>query len=173
MKKLILILLVAAIAFSACTNKRDSDFKAITSLEEEITKDPTAPIDLEKGKKMAEAYFDFAKNYPNDSLAPIYLLKSAEVYTSIDLSQKAIESLDKILSKYPDHDILPQSIHFLAFIYDDKVKDYDQAAKYYNMLIQKFPQHELAENAKGCLMILGKSDEELLQQLQKADSLVK
>ncbi len=173
MRSLIIVFVFTAFAFAACTQQRSKDFDEISKFEKELTKDPMAPIDMEKGRKMGELYFNFVKKYPQDSLSPEFLLKSAEVYTSIGVIQKAIESLDKIIADYPEHELIPQSIHLLAFVYDDKVKDYEKAAENYNLLIKKYPNHDLAENAKGCLMLLGKSEEELLNELQKADSLAK
>lgn len=52
-----------------------------------------------------------------------------------------------------------------AFTYDNELKEVDVARQLYEQFIDKFPKDELADDAKFLLKNLGKSDDEILQEL--------
>ena len=54
-----------------------------------------------------------------------------------------------------------------AFTFDNDLKDYENARKYYEEFLAKYPNNEFAESAKFLLDNLGKSDEELRQIIEQ------
>ena len=53
-----------------------------------------------------------------------------------------------------------------AFLFDESLKDVENARKYYQEFIDKYPNHEFAKQAKLLMENLGKSQEEVLKSLQ-------
>ncbi len=93
--------------------------------------------------------------------APEHLHRAAETARTLRDIPRAIKLYDWIISVYPDHKRGATSLFLKAFTYDNDLKDYEKAGKYYNEFLAKYPTNEFAESAKFLLENLGKSEEEL------------
>jgi len=61
----------------------------------------------------------------------------------------------------------------IAFSYENNLNDFEQARIYYNQFLQKYPNSDLAEDAKLSIENLGKTDEEFLESINKDSILEK
>ena len=73
----------------------------------------------------------------------------------------ALKDFESIVKYYPDSAGISDAVFMLGFINANDIKDLDEAKKYYELFIEKFPEHELAVSAKYELENLGKDVNEL------------
>lgn len=73
----------------------------------------------------------------------------------------AIKDFESIVKYYPESEKISDAIFMLGFINANDIKDLDEAKKYYELFIEKFPDHELTVSAKYELENLGKDVNEL------------
>jgi len=112
---------------------------------------------------MIQAYENFVEAYPQDSLTPEYLYKSSEIAMNLQMAGRAIEGFQKILDNYPDFDKRAFCIFLQAFIYENQMQQYDTAKQLYQEFLEKYPSHDLAEDAMVSIQNMGKSLEELIK----------
>ncbi len=99
--------------------------------------------------------------------APEHLHRAAETARTLRDIPRAILLYDWIIDVYPQHKRGATSLFLKAFTYDNDLKDFAKAGKYYNEYLSKFPNEEFAESAKFLLDNLGKSEEELKKILEQ------
>ena len=113
---------------------------------------------------VVEAY---ALSAPCDKASPEYLYKASEIARSIRTLPKALSIYDWLLEDYPDYEKTPTVFFLKGFILENDVKDEEAARKIYNEFLEKYPQHEMADDVKFLLENMGRSDEEILEFLEK------
>ncbi len=89
-----------------------------------------------------------------------YYQKAKDAYGKQNFSQ-AIDNFKKITQYYPKGKHAAESLFMLGFINANDLKKYDEAKKYYSEFIEKYPKHELADDAKYEIENLGKDINEL------------
>ena len=95
---------------------------------------------LSCGKKMTEReIFDEAQKLQGESKFD----KSAKLY-------------QKLLKDYPESRHYASSLFMLGFLYANNINDINKARTYYNEFLEKFPDHELADDVEFELKNLGK-----------------
>jgi tetratricopeptide (TPR) repeat protein len=99
--------------------------------------------------------------------APEYLHRAAETARTLRDIPKAISLYDWIIERYPNHQRGATSLFLKAFTYDNDLKNFEEARKYYEEFLQKYPNNEFVESAKFLLENLGKTEAELNEILQK------
>lgn len=107
-----------------------------------------------------------AEKFPQDTLAALPLYRSAEVARALNDSKKAASIYEKVFQQYPSFSKAPEALFMLAFTYDEDLKDYEQARTYYTEFVDMYPENVFAKSVPMLLENLGKSDEEILEQLQ-------
>lgn len=122
-------------------------------------------------KKVVQAYVDACEAYalsnPNGSETPKYLYKGSELARSIKSTQKVLSLYDWIIDKYPNFEKTP-TVHFLkGFIIENDAGNAKAAKVVYESFLEKYPEHELADDVKFLIKNLGKSNEEILKMLGK------
>lgn len=123
-------------------------------------------IDEQIARSYVDACEAFVLVFPKDPRAVDFLQKGSEMARTLQDIDKAISLYDWIIESYPQHPKAPQALFLKAFTFDNNLKDYDNARKYYNEFINKYPDDDFADDCKFLLSNLGKSDEEILQILQ-------
>ena len=157
--------LVIAVLLIACgaNKEKNQAHDKILSLETELLADSLAPIERLKAQELIQAYENYVETYPEDSLSPEYLYKSSEIAMNLQMSGRAIEGFKKILVDYPDFDKADVCIFLQAFIYENHMQQYDTAKELYQEFLEKYPSHDLAEDALVSIQNMGKSLEELIK----------
>lgn len=89
-----------------------------------------------------------------------YYEKAKEAYSKEQYNQ-AIDYFKKILEYYPDGKRAAESLFMLGFINANDLKKYDEAKKYYQEFVDKYPNHELADDAQYEIKTMGKDLDEL------------
>src|SRR5687767_3689366 len=129
MKKLIKIIAVIGVfSFIGCTSKREKLAKAIYDLE--ITDSSSTPEGM---NDLAEMYYDYAKEFPKDSISEKYLFKGFMFKYITSHWEDAIKFANVYKSAYPVTEYVHSINLKLADVYDKGKNNLDSAAHYYIM----------------------------------------
>jgi len=161
--KLLPLLLFVILVSCGSDQEQKQMRENISTLEAGLYADSLGPVDRLKAQEMIQAYENFVEIYPDDSLAGEYLYKGSELAMNLQMSGRAIDGFQKILDNYPDFDKKALCVFLQAFIYENHMQQYDQAKQLYREFLEKYPGHELAEDAMVSIQNMGKSLEELIK----------
>lgn len=120
-------------------------------------------LQVRKYVNLSEA---FAFAFPDDERTPEVLFKAAELSGSLGTYGKTMSLFDWLSRRYPDSNQTANSIFLKGFILDNDFNDMEGAKEAYAEFLRKFPDHELATNVQFLYDNLGKSDEELIKELE-------
>ncbi|HOZ88509.1 MAG TPA: tetratricopeptide repeat protein [Bacteroidia bacterium] len=125
--------------------------------------------DLKLANRAIAAFTDFAYHCSSDSLAPIYLIKTAQVAQAINNTPQAKIVLEQCIKDYPNFNNRVAAIFLLAQLYDEAayLNDEEQARVLYQKIIDEYPKSDWASSAKGAIRFIGKSDEQIMEELKK------
>ncbi|MCB0514762.1 MAG: tetratricopeptide repeat protein [Chitinophagales bacterium] len=173
MKPLLILSIVCSLFLAACNNgnNKEKEQENIAAAEKELFGNQNAAsFDSKKAESLAQSYEQYASNYSDDPKAPEYLFKAGEVLRSAHQFDAAIDNYKKIYEKYPNFNKTPQSLFLIGFTYENDLKNITEAQKYYELFLQKYPNHEMADDAKFLLQNLGKSPEDIIKDFMHNDS---
>ena len=118
-------------------------------------------------------YEKFVKNYPEDTLAPRYLLRSAtnnQTLASYDLkyADKAIAGYEAVIQKYSSSKEAATALFMLGSVYENIKNDTTKAREIYSTYVKKYPEGEYAHDVNTLLDgNLGKTPEQLIEEWKK------
>ncbi len=161
----VFLILFAVIVCASCGNQKEIKelSNAVAVLEAEVLSDTSSLADLIKAQELIQAYENYANALPEDSLAPEYLYKGAEIAMNLQMAGRAIEYYQRVLNNYPDFDKISYCLFLQAFIYENQMEEFETAKKLYKEFIQRYPNHPLADDAQVSIDNMGKSLEELIK----------
>ena len=174
MKNTLLLLVICAMIFSACSGNKQSKIDKIKDLEKIVNSKTDTVFNVAKAKELAEVYVDFAKEFPDDTAAASCYFKAASISMNTGNPNRAIELFEMIFSDYPDFKKVPECMFLKAFTYDNFLKNIKKAEEGYKAFIKKYPDNEFADDAQSLLDMLGKTDAQISAELsakQKSDTL--
>ncbi len=73
----------------------------------------------------------------------------------------AIENFKIILEKYPEGKTTANATFMLGFVNANSLENLEEAKKYYTLFVEKYPDHELADDAQYELNTLGQDINDL------------
>lgn len=161
MKKI--LLLVLTINFLAgCNSPKEKMSKKISEMENNDSAYSPALL-----QELKNAYMEYATKYPDDEKSPIYMFKAAQRSIALSQPEEAVTLLNDLIVKYPKNAIHEEALFLLAFTYENSLNNLANAGEKYREFIEKYPENELAEDAKLALQNLGKSPEEIIGSAQE------
>lgn len=175
MKKIVLLSSVLVLFLMACNSNvkqkkvlnkeltKSELIKKINAGEQRLFADSTA-INKKNALALASDYQLFAARFPNDSAVPEYLYRAADILMNMGRPHQTLFIFNEIIKKYPDFDKISTCYFLRAFVYDDELKDYHAAEKYYKDFIDKYPHSDFVDDAQTLLNNLGKSPEEMIKE---------
>lgn len=170
MRKILGIFVVSMIVLSCSQSKKNDVInrqKAIKQIESNLDSVRNVRLLLPDDiYPLTTAYWQYYEDFPEDSLSPFYLYKAAELTIYMQQGIKAISYLKRIEQYYPDYSDLSSVLFLIGFTYDNDVRDYDSAKQYYSLFLEKYPDHQLANDTKILIQNLGKSPEELIREFE-------
>ena len=161
--------------FANCTSQRDKDLDAIHKYEGTIDF-ATSKVDIPTGETLVKMYVGFANNYPTDSLAPMYLMKAADVAMNIKRGDIAIKYLDRVVKDYPDYDKLADCYFMRGCVSETVLVNvnvesaqemYEAAKEAYELFLMQYPNHPLAADTRTIIQNLSLSDEEIIKMIME------
>ena len=125
-------------------------------------------IDKVSANDAIKAFSDFTYYCQSDTLSPIFLIKTAQVALVINNIPQAKLALENCIENYPSFKNKPAALFLLAQLYDENtyLNNEEEAKRIYEQIINEYPKNEWALSAKGALGFLGKTDEQILQELK-------
>lgn len=143
----------------------------ISKMESEMK--TSQKVDSVSVNELLSAYQNFSSKYPDDSLSPEYLYKGAGIAAGLNRGMQAIDLYETIIHTYPDYKKLPDCYFMEAFTFENTLGNIEKAKEIYTTFLTKYPDHELADDARTAIKFLGKSPEEIVNAFEKmrADSL--
>lgn len=139
--------------------------KAETAMRSDKTYDPKLALE---GLK---AYTDFTTLYPNDSLTPDFLFKAAQVAQATGNFKQAAIYFETIIEQHKGYKMYVEACFLAANNYDDHLETVDKGAErakqLYEFIISKYPGSTWAEQSKVLMSYIGKSNEELMNDIIK------
>lgn len=115
-------------------------------------------------------YTEFVKAFPDDTLSPVYLFRGANLAAQQADLPAAIKLLDQLHRDYPKHVDAPKALFLKGFVSETQMGDLKTAESCYNEFLKEYPNHELAGDVSFSLNNLGKSPEQLLQEISASDT---
>jgi outer membrane protein assembly factor BamD (BamD/ComL family) len=176
MMKHILILFLAASLIAGCKSEKRKQAELIQGNEKILFNDSSKMLNKQLALSQVTLYKEFAEKYPEDSLAPLYLFRAADLAHGMRQDREAMDLYRQFLAKYPSHQKAAASLFLVAFVYDNDFHQTDSAKIKYREFLQKYPEHSLAPSAKAALdqLEMGLTDEQLIKMFEaRQDSLQK
>ncbi len=180
MIKNIFFLLVLSIVLGACENSEGSEPKQLTAeelkreayneimaMEKSMMAVQSGILDTMKASKLSRLYFTYSLNNLNDSNSSEFMFKSGELRMGIGQFIKSIEIFEQLNRSFPRHDKIVETKYLIAFIYHNYLNNLGIAEAKYQEVIDKHPDHILAQDARVAIKNLALSDEELIRMFEK------
>ena len=165
MKRIFICLLGIAL-LSACGPNREKQIQAIEAQEQNLSTLDLGTSD-EEFTQAINLYRTFAHDFPNDSLAPVYLMRAADASISVGLPEQAVDLLDSIILLYPGFEDLGGCCFLKGYAYET-AEQYDKAREAYTYFVDNYPDHYLASDTRKTLPYLGMSPEEMFEAIMNA-----
>ena len=80
-------------------------------------------------------YDSILKNFKNHSLNDEIIFRKAKINLKQHNYQKNVEHFKLLIDNYPNSILLDNSLFLIASIYEEKIKDFDQAKKYFKTIL--------------------------------------
>ena len=89
-----------------------------------------------------------------DSIAPYYLMKSADIQRHIPgKALLAIKKYTRLAISYPEHELAPIATFMMGLTFDENLNDKPRASMVYQKFIATYPDHEMAPEAANLLIL--------------------
>lgn len=161
-----LICLSAALLMAACGPNRDKEVKAIEQHEQSLSTIDISSDDTE-ALQMVELYAQFANDFPEDSLAPVFLMRGADLNINLGNTDEAIKMLNTIIEQYPGFEDLGGCFFLKGYAYES-AEQYDQAREAYTYFVENYPEHDLAADTRAVLPYLGMTPEDMFDAIMNS-----
>jgi TolA-binding protein len=168
--------LVFLSVMAACKSEKQKKNEMIQANEKTLFNDTTKMLNHNLALSQVDLYKEYAEKYPEDTLAPVYLFRAADLAHGMRRNKEAMDMYRDFLVRYPNHPKAAASLFLIAFVYDNDFHQTDSAKIKYREFLQKHPEHNLAPSAKAALdqLEMGLTDEQLIKMFEaRQDSLKK
>ncbi len=152
------------VSLVACQSPKEKQIDRIKTLE---LSDSTFNVNIMT--ELNTAYIDFTEKYPDDVHTPEYMLKAAQRSSVLGKPNESISLYNKIIKRYPNSNFCEEALFLKAFTFENSLNDADKARQTYQEFINKYPKSQLIEDAKLSLQNVGKSSEEIIEDLSNRD----
>jgi len=145
---------------------KEERLKEIQEIEEsaKFAKGKAIAAEADRLQKHLIAYAD---GFPKDSLAPEMIFKAGNVCIGLKDYDMAIAYFNRAAKHYPDYIKRPEVVYMTAFVYDYHMKQFGKAREQYERVIEEYPNHVFAREAKQAIEVLGMSDAELIEKFKQ------
>lgn len=163
-----LLIVFALTGIVACQNPKEKLAEKIAANESLLFVDTLRTLNDSVAFSTYDLYRSYAEQFKDDTASTEYLFKSADLALGIRQPNKALESLDLLIQRYPDSRKASSALFMKAFIQETSLQDKEEAKKIYLQFIEKYPDHPLRGSAQASYDQLqaGLSDEELIRQFE-------
>ena len=175
-KSVIISTICLSFILFACKPSRDKSVAEINDLESSFYSEQAMVLNKARVDSLLKMYEDFITRFSQDTLAPVYLFKAANLTMSQGDGNKSVSLLDQFITKFPDHPKAPVCLFFKAFVYENLLHDLPLAKDNYLLYIEKYPNGEFVKDAQMSIKNLGKTPDQMIREfeaMQRYDSVRK
>ena len=133
----------------------------------EISDPNTGLLNEDLSREFVYLAVALADRYPKDTLAALPLYRAAEVVRALNDPKRAAVLYERVHDEYTGFSKAPESLFMAAFTHDEDLNDLDRARETYERFLKLYPNNVFAESTPMLLENLGKSDEEMLRELEE------
>jgi len=153
----------------SCSDQAKPEFDSCEAHAEYVFAKETAFVESdfnpELSSELMREYAAFANSCSNDSLAPEFLMRRADMLRGKGKTIEAISAFTAIHDGYPHYPNKVNCALISAFLYDTVLNDKEMAEKIYQEVVNLYPDTEEAKKAKVALKYLRETPEELFRRL--------
>ena len=158
----ILIITIFSLLLAFCGGKTD----------QELYDEGIELISESKYDEAIAAFENLVEENVKSELAPKAIFECAKIYqgqvskniTGRESLLKSVELYKKVSNNYPSSSEAENSLFMAGFILANELIDLNGAKAAYELYLQKYPEGELADDARVELMNLGKTPEQILME---------
>ena len=164
--------LLAFLLLAACGDNKSNTSNTPQHLSQEALTDSIENLDsimrtdylfdTVRSNKMIGWCNEYAERFPEDSLAPVYLLTSAQIQISKGDFEQGISTLDSIIVLYPGFENVAVCQFLKGMAYEQN-QQYDMARQAYTDFVTNYPDHVLASDIRKAIPMVGLSPEKQLE----------
>ena len=167
-----LLLLLCACSSKSKGVEAATEAQLITTLgqlESQLRESTGTTLDTAKINTFVQNAKTLAERFPQDSLAPLYLFRAAELRHATGKWAEAIELWGTVDTKFKNYQRSPEALFMQGFVSENDLQDRKQAIRYYEIFLAKHPQHPMADDARALIENLKKgiTDQELIEQFEQ------
>ena len=141
----------------------------IDSLEKVLLHEDVALNDAAAAQVIKD-YLRFQERWPDDPRCPDYLFKAADVMRGMYRVQDACTALDLLVRRYPKSPQAPEALFFAGFILHNDISEQQEANEYLQRVIDEYPLHPRAVEARQMIQVMGMDEQDLLRYLEDQGS---
>ena len=161
----------------ACTPKPQTANEAtqaelvstLGELETTLRQKPDQALDTARVNAFVSNAQALARRFPQDSLAPVYLFRAAEFCHATGKFHEAIGLWGQIGTSFSSYIRSAEAVFMQGFVAENELKDRDKALEYYEVFLEKYPEHPMAKDAQVLVTNLkrGVTDQQLIEQFEQ------
>ena len=138
-------------------------------LESQLRESSGTNLDTTKINTFVKNAETLAERFPQDSLAPLYLFRAAELRHASGKWADAIDLWGTVDTKFKNYQRSPEALFMQGFVSENDLQNREQAIRFYEVFLAKYPQHPMADDARVLIENLktGISDQELIEQFEQ------
>ncbi len=154
---------LGALLLSACGPNRSKEIDNIRALEATV-RDADMVASPETALQLTNSYLQFSQHFPADSLTPLFLYNASDLSLNIGRYDTSLYCLRQIIDNYPDFSEASTCYFLVGNLYE-VCEQFDSAVAAYNMFLEYYPDHPLAQSAAFAIKNIGLTPEEMLNNL--------
>ncbi len=139
----------------------------LDTLRRAVFPDATAGPNIQAANNYITATEIYGRLLPQAEATPQILFEGAEMARSMGLYRQAAGMYSKVAQQYSMTKPARLALFMQAFTLDNELKDYDSARVCYERFLEKYPNDDFADDAQVLLRNLGRSPEEMIQELEQ------
>ena len=133
------------------------------SAEELFAAGEAAAADSSTADQAVAHFTAFLERFGQSPKAPEALRKLAGLAQQRGKMQEAIGYYERVLAEYPASGHGDEAQFMIAFIYEEYIRDLEEARRAYQRVIENYPDSELATSARHLLPNVGRTPQEWVQ----------
>lgn len=185
MKK-ILYILTSTLILASCSSEPDIKIEAAKEKETDANTFEARVAEIDKhtailfsdslnfnvksANDLLAAYEEYIEHHSFQSDSKDIQFKAGELAKSLGKPHIAIKHFNGLLERDPNHEKAPMALFYKAMTIGDDLHQDDEAVRYYQEFIDKYPEHPFAESAKASIKLQGKSLEDIVKEFEEKNS---
>lgn len=162
------LILILSVIFISCGDSK-ADLTAEINRLSDVMKQEDFPS-TENMDSIVVLYDQYITAYPEDAITFDYLELKAKYLAANNKYDESIQVYDHIIAKYKNDDKVADAAFMQAFIEENYKGDKQAAEKRYLDFLEKYPDHELADDARFSIENLNLTDEQIFEKLMQMQS---